>query len=80
MDHIDKFGIGNVMTQAIQHLDPKDDCPFHISFDVDVMDPDFVSQTGTTFRYGLSPREAVHIIRRTVFERNLVSMDIVEIN
>ncbi len=39
MDHVDKYGIGNVMKQAIEYLDPKGDAPFHISFDVDAMDP-----------------------------------------
>ncbi len=56
MDHVDKYGIGNVMTQAIQYLDPKGDSPFHISFDVDSLDPGTFSQTGTLFRYGLSAR------------------------
>lgn len=39
-----------------------------------------MSQTATLFRYGLSAREAVHIVRRLVHERRMVSMDIVEIN
>lgn len=39
MDHIDKYGIGNVMTMAMDYLDPKGDSPFHISFDVDGIDP-----------------------------------------
>ena len=56
MDHVDKYGIGNVMTQAIQYLDPKGNSPFHISFDVDSLDPSVFSQTGTLFRYGLSAR------------------------
>lgn len=64
MDHIDKYGIGNVMKQAIEYLDPRGDCPFHISFDVDALDPHVFSQTGTLFRNGLTSREACHIIRR----------------
>lgn len=68
------------MQQAIQYLDPKGDAPFHISFDVDGLDPDCFNQTGTLFRYGLSPREGCHIIRRIAHERKLVSMDLVEVN
>lgn len=47
---------------------------------MDGIDPLAVSQTGTLFRYGLSPRESVHIARRLAHERKLVSMDLVEIN
>eukprot|EP00919_Chromeraceae_sp_WS-2016_P014353 GHVR01033750.1.p1 GENE.GHVR01033750.1~~GHVR01033750.1.p1 ORF type:complete len:120 (+),score=16.31 GHVR01033750.1:185-544(+) len=64
MDHIDKYGIGNVMTMAMEYLDPNGSSPFHISFDVDGIDPYTVSQTGTMFRHGLTPRESVHIVRR----------------
>ncbi len=56
MDHVDKYGIGNVVQQAINYLDPKGNSPFHISFDVDALDPLYFNQTGTLFRYGLSPR------------------------
>lgn len=80
MDHVDKYGIGEVMSQTINYLDPDGKHPFHLSFDVDGMDPLTVSQTGTLYRYGLSPRESVHIVRRLAHERKLVSMDLVEIN
>jgi arginase len=73
MDHIDKYGIGEVMRQSIEYLDPTNRHPFHLSFDV-------VGQTGTRFRYGLSARESVHIVRRLAHERRVVSMDLVEIN
>jgi arginase len=56
MDHIDKYGIGGVMSQTIDYLDPKNQHPFHLSIDVDGIDPEVVSQTATLFRYGLSAR------------------------
>ncbi len=56
MDHIDWFGIGEVMSQAIEYLDPNGDSPFHISFDIDAIDPFIVSSTGTMFRGGLTHR------------------------
>lgn len=80
MDHVDKLGIGEVMRQSIDYLDPKNESPFHLSFDVDAIDPELVSQTGTRFRYGLTGRESVHIVRRLTQERTVVSMDLVEIN
>ena len=39
MDHIDKYGIGDVMNQTIKYLDPNNKYPFHLSFDVDGIDP-----------------------------------------
>ena len=38
-DHIDDIGIGGVMKKAIEHLDPEGNSPFHISFDIDALDP-----------------------------------------
>ena len=80
MAHVDKLGIGEVMTQAIKHLDPNNKNAFHISFDLDAVDPYIVNQTGTVFRDGLNHREACHIVKRIVNERHLVSMDITELN
>ncbi len=68
------------MTQTLQYLDPNGTAPFHISYDIDGVDPYVANQTGTVFRHGLSPRESVHIVRRIAHERELVSMDLVEIN
>lgn len=39
MDHVTQLGIGEVMRQAIEYLDPAGDKPFHISFDIDAIDP-----------------------------------------
>lgn len=36
--------------------------PLHISFDVDALDPDFVSSTGTRVPEGLTPQEVRAII------------------
>lgn len=78
-DHIDQYGIGEIMNQTFKYLDPHQDpnTVFHISFDIDALDPAYAFATGTTVRGGLTPREAMHIVRRTVFERKLVSMDLV---
>ena len=75
-----EFGIGGVMRQAIHYLDPVGDKPFHISFDVDAIEPVHCFGTGTKFRGGLRPIEANHIVRKVAHERKLVDLDIVEIN
>ena len=79
-DHIRMYGIGDVVTQAMHYLDPKKESPFHISLDIDGIDPEFAQQTGTRFRYGPSDAETLHVVRRVAHERKLVSMDLVEIN
>jgi arginase len=66
MDHIIKYGIGEVITKSLHYLDPECKYPFHISFDLDVVDPYLVNQTGTLYRDGITHREACHIIRRVV--------------
>lgn len=68
------------MTRAINYLDPEGTSPFHISFDLNALDPYQASQTGTVYRDGLSHKESCHIVRRVINERNLVSMDLVELN
>ena len=55
MDHVMELGIGEVMRQAIDYLDPEGDKPFHISFDIDAVDPMGAVGTGTKFRGGLRP-------------------------
>ena len=50
-----------------------------ISWDVDVMDPAFVTGTGTPEPGGLLPREAFTIMRRLCAESNVIGVDIVEL-
>lgn len=52
---------------------------FHISFDVDLLDPAFVSGTGTPVPGGMMPREVVPVIRRLCQENDVVSFDLVEL-
>ncbi len=80
MDHVLDLGIGEVVRQAINYLDPNGDKPFHISFDVDAIDPNQCLATGTKFRGGLRPSEGNYIIRKVAQERKLVGLDVVEIN
>ena len=64
------------MRQAFDYLDPAGDKPFHISFDIDAIDPHVAFGTGTKFRGGLSPIEANLIVRMTAHRRCLVGLDV----
>lgn len=47
MHEIDKYGIGNVIEMALDHVNPNRDRPIHLSFDVDALDPSVAPSTGT---------------------------------
>ena len=54
--------------------------PLHISFDVDALDPSYVSSTGTRVDNGLHPKEVTEIINEALLDDQLVSLDVVEFN
>lgn len=54
--------------------------PIHISFDVDAMDPELISSTGTRVPDGLMADEVEVIINEALEHDKLVSLDIVEFN
>lgn len=80
MTEVDKFGIGEVMHRALDHLTPYRDSPVHCSFDIDSIDPDTAPSTGTRVRGGLTYREGNYIVEELVATGCLVSMDLVEVN
>uniref|UniRef100_A0A6C0JC81 Arginase n=1 Tax=viral metagenome TaxID=1070528 RepID=A0A6C0JC81_9ZZZZ len=57
----------------------KDD-PFHISFDVDSIDPDIIPSTGTSVKSGLLKFQTQTIVRQLMRSKKLVNMDITELN
>lgn len=78
MHEVDKYGIGEVMKRAFDHLG--NDAPIHLSFDVDALDPTVAPATGTAVRGGLTFREG-HFICEEIFDTGrLVAMDLMEVN
>jgi len=77
-----KGGIANVMNETLDYLkaDNGTVTPIHCSWDVDGCDPDFMSGTGTRARCGLTLRESHFILQRLFKTKNLVSLDMVEVN
>lgn len=39
MHEVDRYGIGKVVEMALAHVNPNNDRPIHLSFDVDACDP-----------------------------------------
>ena len=66
------------MREALEHV--AGDNFVHVSFDMDVIDPDVAPGVGTPVRGGLNYREA-HLALELVAEAGVMgSMDIVEVN
>jgi arginase len=78
MSEIDRIGIETCMREALAHASGSNF--LHVSFDMDVVDPESAPGVGTPVRGGLSYREA-HLAMEIVAESGVAdSFDVVEVN
>ncbi|OEU18626.1 Arg1 arginase 1 [Fragilariopsis cylindrus CCMP1102] len=77
MTDVDNYGIGQVMSKALDHLKGR---PLHLSYDIDSVDPADAPATGTRVRGGLTYREAHFVGEIIARSGSLASADIVEVN
>lgn len=79
MRDIDECGLRNVMERAIRAA-TDGTAGFHLSLDMDAVDPDEAPGVGTPVRGGMTYREA-HLAMETICDSGrLLSMEIVEVN
>jgi agmatinase len=78
MAEIERRGFPAVMEDVIAEAQDGPEYLF-ISFDIDALDPAFVTGTGTPEPGGLTPREAFPIVRRLCSESNVVGFELVEL-
>jgi arginase len=79
MRDIDEMGLRRVMEQALSIATSGTD-GFHLSFDMDFVDPLEAPGVGTPVRGGVTYREA-HLAMETICDcKRMVSMEIVEVN
>ncbi|MGF1767911.1 arginase [Enterovibrio makurazakiensis] len=79
MRDIDELGMSRVSDEIIEIV-TKDTVGFHVSFDVDGCDPEFIPGSGTLVPGGVTYREA-HLLLEKCAETNLItSVDLVELN
>jgi arginase len=79
MKDIDRQGIASVVEQAVS-LAGSGTAGIHVSFDLDVCDPEIAPGVGTPIKGGLDYREA-HMMMEIIADRGLLtSLDLVEIN
>jgi guanidinopropionase len=74
-DEVDRMGLDAVIAKALAVIG---DGPTYVSFDVDSLDPAYAPGTGTPEVGGLTPREALAILR-SLKGRNIVGGDVVEV-
>ncbi|GAB65642.1 arginase [Plasmodium cynomolgi strain B] len=77
---IEKNGIYNTICTALNLLDPHENCPIHVSLDIDSVDSFFAPGTGTIAKGGLNYREINLLMKVLADTRRIVSMDLVEYN
>ena len=78
MKEIDAYGVARVVRRAMKDLAHVD--RVHLSFDLDVLDPEIAPGVGTPVRGGLTYREA-HLVMELINEADVVtSLDVVEVN
>jgi len=78
MTEVDRRGIASVMHEALSVVQGSGFV--HVSFDVDVLDPEIAPGVGTPVRGGLTYREA-HLAMELVAESGMLSsMEVVEVN
>lgn len=80
MKEVVQLGIEHVLTLALAAINPRNELPIHLSFDIDGLDPSEAPSTGTAVRGGLNFREGRRICEKLAETGNLVSMDLAEVN
>ncbi len=79
MRDVDEMGMRAVMAKAIEYASDGT-AGFHVSFDMDAVDPSIAPGVGTPVRGGLSYRES-HLAMETIADSgNLLSLEVVEVN
>jgi arginase len=79
MKDIDRQGIASVVEQAV-NLAGNGTAGIHVSFDMDVCDPQIAPGVGTPVKGGLNYREAHMVMEIVADSGRLTSLDMVEVN
>jgi arginase len=79
MSEIDERGIGPCMDEALERAN-RATGGFHLSFDLDSLDPHAAPGVGTPVQGGLTYREAHLVCEKAAGTERLVSLEVVELN
>lgn len=79
MTEIDRRGMHDVMLEAVERAS-EHTAGFHLSFDIDALDPAAAPGVGTPVEGGLTLREAHVIMEAVARSKSMVSLEVVEVN
>lgn len=79
MHEVDDRGIKSVMEEAIRIASEGTD-GIHVSFDMDVLDPEVAPGTGTKVKGGMGYREGHYALELIAKSERLISVEFVEVN
>lgn len=79
MRDLDERGMRSVIQEAIGHAS-EGTAGFHVSFDLDAMDPRDVPGTGTPVKGGISWREANLLVENIADSGRMTSLEVTELN
>ncbi len=79
MSEIDARGVGPCMDEALERANDGT-AGFHLSVDLDVLDPRFAPGVGTPVQGGLTNREGHLVCEKAARSGRLAGMDVVELN
>jgi len=79
MRDIDERGLRSVMDEAFR-IATEETAGFHLSVDMDWVDPQFAPGVGTPVRGGATYREAHHAMELVCDSSRMLSMEVVEVN
>lgn len=78
-DNIFSTNDHNILIDKIDKIiDKNNNVKFHVSFDVDSLDPEFMTSTGCVVEGGLNPMNVVKVINHVI--KRVIALDIVEFN
>lgn len=80
MEDIERIGVAAALKSILHKLDPKQEKPIHVSYDIDSLDGLEAPSTGTCVRGGLTLREGVFLMEQIHRTGRLRAVDLVEIN
>ena len=80
MDDLNNLGLETVLNDTISKIKSSSVDGVHLSFDIDVLDPEIAPGTGTPEEDGLNVEEAKIILEKLISSKFVTSMDFVEFN
>ena len=79
MKEVDRLGMAEVVEQAIEYAS-RGTSGFHLSFDLDGLDPQVAPGVGTPERGGINYREAHLLMELVADSKRLLGLEVVELN